>query len=62
MAGILWERSGSVDLKSRSEIASWYMFIWKVSEKNLAFQHLLHPSPSVTRDWTFGHIKIERNM
>lgn len=30
LAAILWFRSQNVDLKSRSAIASWYMFIWKL--------------------------------
>ncbi|XP_024402099.1 probable homogentisate phytyltransferase 1, chloroplastic [Physcomitrium patens] len=30
MAGILWERSDSVDLTSKAAITSWYMFIWKL--------------------------------
>lgn len=30
LAAVLWERSQSVDLKSRAAITSWYMFIWKV--------------------------------
>lgn len=30
LAGILWERSQSVDLKTRAAITSWYMFIWKL--------------------------------
>ncbi|KAG0565173.1 hypothetical protein KC19_8G170200 [Ceratodon purpureus] len=30
LGGVLWERSQSVDLKSRPAITSWYMFIWKL--------------------------------